>query len=159
MCIRDSDCPPAGHSNRRIHCSSFGKRGDSMRLQRVTNQVGLGLIGLVVLLWTILPLYHMLLMSVTPTENLFSSTYLPEELTFENYVMVFTQDHFFLRYFWRQPLNSLFVAIVSVVIVLAVGTMASYVIGRMRPRWGRWVSNAALFTYLIPASFLAIPFY
>jgi multiple sugar transport system permease protein len=40
-----------------------------------------------------------------------------------------------------------------------IGTMASFVISRMKPRWGNWVSTAALFTYVIPASFLAIPFY
>jgi multiple sugar transport system permease protein len=130
-----------------------------MRARSMVRMVGLGFVALVVLVWTLLPLYHMLLMSVTSNENLFSGSYVPEQPTFENFRMVFTQDHFFLRHFWRQLFNSLFVAITAVVIVLAIGTMASYVIGRMRPRWGNWVSNAALFTYVIPASFLAIPFY
>jgi multiple sugar transport system permease protein len=40
-----------------------------------------------------------------------------------------------------------------------IGSLASFSIGRMRIRHGWLVSNAALLTYLIPASFLAIPFY
>ena len=130
-----------------------------MSANRLVRTAGLVLVGLVLLVWSLLPLYHMLLMSITPTGDLFSGRYFPENPTLTTYATVFTQDHFFLRYFWRQLANSLFVALVSVVAVLLIGTMASYVIGRMRPRWGNWVSNAALFTYVIPASFLAIPFY
>src|SRR6202041_1394137 len=39
------------------------------------------------------------------------------------------------------------------------GSMVSYSIGRMRMRDGWLLANAALLTYLVPASFLAIPFY
>ena len=44
-------------------------------------------------------------------------------------------------------------------LVLCVASMATFAISRLRLRFGHWVSNAALFTYLIPAAFLAIPFY
>jgi multiple sugar transport system permease protein len=39
------------------------------------------------------------------------------------------------------------------------GSLVSFSIGRMRLRHGWIVSNAALLTYVIPSSFLAIPFY
>src|SRR5439155_240590 len=42
---------------------------------------------------------------------------------------------------------------------LLFGSLTSFAIGRMRIRHGWLVSNAALLTYVIPASFLAIPFY
>jgi len=45
------------------------------------------------------------------------------------------------------------------VLTLAIGTLTAFSIGRMRIRHGWLVSNAALMTYVIPASFLAIPFY
>ena len=55
--------------------------------------------------------------------------------------------------------NSLYIGIATALLTLAVGTLTSFVIGRMRLR-GAWVvSNAALLTYVIPMSFLAIPFY
>lgn len=42
---------------------------------------------------------------------------------------------------------------------LAIGTLSSFVIGRMRLRNAWLVSSAALLTYAIPKSFLVIPFY
>ena len=44
-------------------------------------------------------------------------------------------------------------------LTLLIGSLTSFSIGRMRIRHGWLVSNAALLTYVIPASFLAIPFY
>lgn len=130
-----------------------------MKMQRILNMVGLGLIGLVILVWTMLPLYHMLVMALTPTQEAFAGHIWPEQPTLQNFITVFTQNHFFLRLFWTQLYNSLFVAILTVLIVLAIGTLASFAIARLKPRWGSLVSNAALLTYVIPASFLAIPFY
>lgn len=126
---------------------------------RTPTTIGLALIGLLVLVWTVLPLYHMVLMSVTPTALLFGGPYTPTQPTLENFRIVFAQDHHFLGLFWRQLFNSFFVALMAVLIVLTVASSASYVIGRLRPRWGNWLSNTALLTYVIPASFLAIPFY
>jgi multiple sugar transport system permease protein len=42
---------------------------------------------------------------------------------------------------------------------LFVGSLASFTVGRMRLRNGWMLTNAALMTYVIPASFLAIPIY
>ena len=47
----------------------------------------------------------------------------------------------------------------TVFLTLLIGSLVSFSIGRMRLRNGWLVSNAALLTYVIPASFLAIPFY
>ena len=45
------------------------------------------------------------------------------------------------------------------ILTLVIGSLTSFSIGRMRIRHGWLVSNVALLTYVIPASFLAIPFY
>jgi len=44
-------------------------------------------------------------------------------------------------------------------LVLLVASLASYAIGRLKLRYGHFVSNTALLTYLIPMAFVAIPFY
>ena len=44
-------------------------------------------------------------------------------------------------------------------LTLLIASAASFSISRMRIRHGWLISNAALMTYVIPASFLAIPFY
>jgi multiple sugar transport system permease protein len=117
------------------------------------------LIGLLVLVWTLLPIYHMVMLSFTPVTDAFAGRYWPDNPTLENYRTVLGQDHFFLQNFWQQLGNSLLVALGTMALVLAVASMATFAITRLRLRFGHWISNAALFTYLIPAAFLAIPFY
>ena len=47
----------------------------------------------------------------------------------------------------------------TVFFTLLIGSLTSFSISRMRLRNGWLLTNAALLTYVIPASFLAIPFY
>lgn len=135
------------------------RHGGVYALQRGLGEVGLVLVGLVVLVWTLLPIYHMLMLSVTPLSEAFAGRYWPMAPTLENFRMVVEQDHFFLQNFWIQLGNSLFTAVATMALVLFVASTASFAISRMKLRFGHMISNAALLTYLIPAAFLAIPFY
>ncbi len=135
------------------------RHGGVYALQRGLGEVGLVLVGLVVLVWTLLPIYHMLMLSVTPLSEAFAGRYWPLAPTLENFRMVVEQDHFFLQNFWIQLGNSLFTAVATMALVLFVASTASFAISRMKLRFGHMISNAALLTYLIPAAFLAIPFY
>jgi multiple sugar transport system permease protein len=127
--------------------------------RRVLSEAGFLLFGVVILIWTLLPLYHMVMLSLTPLSDSFAGRFWPEHPTFENFRIVFTEDHFFLQDFWRQLWNSIFVALATMVLVLVVASLASFAIGRLKLRYGHVISNTALLTYLIPAAFVAIPFY
>ncbi|GAA5113206.1 carbohydrate ABC transporter permease [Pseudonocardia adelaidensis] len=126
---------------------------------RIRRNTGLALIAVVVLVWTLLPIYHMVMMSVSPSEEVFARHLWPASPTLENYWTVLTAGDFFVEQFWRQLWNSIFVAALTTFLVLLIGTLASFTIARLRPRWGNALSNAALATYVIPTSFLAIPLY
>jgi multiple sugar transport system permease protein len=128
-------------------------------LRRVLEEGFLITFGVVVLIWTLLPIYHMAIVSITPLTDAFAGRFWPERPTLENYQSVLFQEHYFLRAFWRQLGNSLFVALATMAIVLTVASLASFAIGRLKARFGHFVSNTALLTYLIPMAFLAIPFY
>jgi multiple sugar transport system permease protein len=130
-----------------------------LALRRGLGEVGLAGLALVVLVWTLLPIYHMVMLALTPVSEAFAGRYWPEHATLENFRIVLQEDHFFLQNFWRQLANSVAVALGTMALVLAVATLASFAIGRLRLRFGHFISNAALLTYLIPAAFLAIPFY
>jgi multiple sugar transport system permease protein len=130
-----------------------------LALRRGLGEVGLAGLALVVLVWTLLPIYHMVMLALTPVSEAFAGRYWPEHATLENFRIVLQEDHFFLQNFWRQLANSVVVALGTMALVLAVATLASFAIGRLRLRFGHFISNAALLTYLIPAAFLAIPFY
>lgn len=133
------------------------KRGLSLRA--VAREARLLLIGIPVLLWTLIPIYHMVLFAVSPRDMATSGRLWPEHPTLRNFAIVLEQKHFYLNHFWLQMGNSLFIAVSVGVITLFVATTAAFAISRLRFRGGRTVLNLALFTYFIPAAFLAVPMY
>jgi multiple sugar transport system permease protein len=116
-------------------------------------------IAVILLAWTLLPIYHMFMLSVTPLKEAVGTALWPENPTFDNYRTVFTEGHQFLRNFWLQLGNSVLTALAVAFLVLAIASAASFAVSRLKVAWGHYVTNAALLTYLIPASFLAIPMY
>jgi multiple sugar transport system permease protein len=125
----------------------------------VSTEAKLLLIGIPVFLWTIIPIYHMVLFAISPRNAATSGRLWPKEPTLGNFSFVFQQKHFYLDHFWSQLGNSLFIALSVGAITLAVSTAAAFAISRLKVRGGRTVMNLALFTYFIPAAFLAVPMY
>jgi multiple sugar transport system permease protein len=55
--------------------------------------------------------------------------------------------------------NSLLIAVTVGLLTLFVATCAAFAISRLKVKGGRTIMNLALFTYFIPAAFLAVPMY
>src|SRR6185437_7537575 len=117
------------------------------------------LIGIPVFLWTMIPIYHMFLFAISPKEDAFSGKIWPDHPTLHNFEIVFRQQHYFLRDFYIQFWNSVVIAAAVGALTLYAATAAAFSISRLRVPGGRVVMNLALFTYFIPAAFLAVPMY
>ena len=117
------------------------------------------LIGIPLFLWTMIPVYHLVLFSISPRDSATSGRLWPKEPTLQNFNFVFYQKHFYLDYFWIQLGNSVLIATAVAFITLVISTLAAFAISRLRVHGGRTVLNMALFTYFIPAAFLAVPMY
>jgi len=117
------------------------------------------LIGIPVFIWTMVPIYHMFLFAISPKEDAFSGKLWPAHPTLHNFHIVFYQQHYFLRDFWVQFGNSAVIAAATGALTLFVATAAAFSISRLRVPGGRLTMNLALFTYFIPAAFLAVPMY
>ena len=130
-----------------------------LSLKKVTTEAKLLLVGIPVFLWTIIPVYHMFLFAISERESATSGRLWPKNPTLQNFDHVFNQKHFYLNHFWQQLGNSLWIALAVGAITLVVATMAAFAISRLKVRGGRTVLNMALFTYFIPAAFLAVPMY
>lgn len=128
-------------------------------LRTATTEAKLLLIGIPVFIWTMLPIYHLFLFSISPKESAFAGKLWPDEPTLQNFRIVFKQEHFYLHHFWEQLWNSVAIAIATGVLTLLIATGAAFAISRLKVKGGRWVMNFALFTYFIPAAFLAVPMY
>ena len=128
-------------------------------LRRIGREAKLLLIGVPVLLWTMLPIYHLFLFSISEKESAFGGKLWPDHPTLNNFAVVFGQKHYYLHHFWLQLFNSLAIAVAVGAATLLVATMAAFAISRLKVKGGRLVMNLALFTYFIPAAFLAVPMY
>jgi multiple sugar transport system permease protein len=117
------------------------------------------LIGIPLFLWTMIPVYHLVLFSISPRDSATSGRLWPKEPTLQNFNFVFYQKHFYLDYFWIQLGNSVLIATAVAFLTLVISTFAAFAISRLRVNGGRTVLNMALFTYFIPAAFLAVPMY
>src|SRR3954470_7522330 len=128
-------------------------------LREAGTEARLLLIGIPVLIWTLIPIYHMFLFAISPKQDAFAGKLWPDHPTLNNFRIVFNQQHYFLRDFWMQFGNSVVIAVAVGALTLVIATLAAFAISRLRVRGGRTVMNLALFTYFIPAAFLAVPMY
>jgi multiple sugar transport system permease protein len=128
-------------------------------LRKATREARLLLVGMLVLIWTLLPIYHMVLFAISSKDEAFSGRLWPEHPTLHNFSVVFREDHYFLIHFWRQFGNSLLIALSVAALTLFIAATAAFSISRLKARGGRMVLNCALLTYFIPAAFLAVPMY
>lgn len=127
--------------------------------KKVSTEAQLLLVGIPVLLWTLVPIYHMFLFAISERDSATSGRLWPKNPTLQNFDFVFQQKHFYLNHFWQQMANSVLIALAVAVITLVIATSAAFAISRLKVRGGRTVMNLALFTYFIPAAFLAVPMY
>jgi multiple sugar transport system permease protein len=127
--------------------------------KRVSTEAKLLLVGIPLFLWTIIPVYHLFLFAISSKDSATSGRLWPKEPTLQNFGTVFQQQHFYLNHFWLQLGNSVLIAVAVAAITLFIATAAAFGISRLRVRGGRVVMNLALFTYFIPAAFLAVPMY
>jgi multiple sugar transport system permease protein len=127
--------------------------------RKVSAEAKLLLVGVPVFLWTMLPIYHLLLFAISPKDDAFAGKLWPDEPTLRNFGIVFGEKHYYLNHFWLQMWNSLVIAVAVAAITLVVATAAAFAISRIKAKGGRMVMNFALLTYFIPAAFLAVPMY
>jgi multiple sugar transport system permease protein len=131
----------------------------ALRRRRYLSNAGTALLSVVIVVWSLAPIYNMVLISLEPEGDVFTDHIWPRVPSFESFWGVLTQGHWYLVHFWHQFANSLYLGSMVTLFTLLFGSLTSFSIGRMRIRHGWLVSNCALLTYVIPASFLAIPFY
>ncbi|HZE14528.1 MAG TPA: carbohydrate ABC transporter permease [Mycobacterium sp.] len=129
------------------------------RRRLVLERIGVVIFSAIVLVWVFVPIYALVMVSFEGHNDVFSSGVWPAHFSASSYWVVLTEDYWYLKYFWHQFGNSIYLGVAVTALTLLIGTLTSFSLGRMRIRHGWVISNAALLTYVIPSAFLAIPFY
>ena len=103
-------------------------------LKKVSAEAKLLLIGIPVLLWTLIPVYHLFLFAISERDSATSGRLWPKNPTLQNFEIVFQQKHFYLNHFWIQLGNSLMIAVGVGLITLFIATTAAFAISRLKVR-------------------------
>jgi multiple sugar transport system permease protein len=131
------------------------------RLRHIAVEGGSVALAAVLLVWSLLPIYNMVLIALDPAEGNveFNGDLLPWTPSLNSFVRVVSGADGVFEEFWQEFGNSLYMGVATMALTVAIGSLTAFAIGRLRLRRGWLLSNAALLTYLIPASFLAIGFH
>jgi multiple sugar transport system permease protein len=133
-------------------------RRSRFRLRRLLASGAAAALSAVVMLWTLIPVYNILLIALSEDGDEFTGSVWPSDPSFEGFEMIWSGDFWFLKDFWRQFGNSIYIGMATMVLTVLIGSLASFAMGRMRLRKAWLLGNFSLITYAVPASFLVIPF-
>ena len=119
------------------------------------------LLGIALLIWSLLPLYNLFLIALDPEEGEieFDGNLWPPSPSLNAFRDVVTEKARYLEHFWRMFGNSLYIGLVTMILTVLIGSLASFAVNRLRLSKGSLLTRAALLTYAIPASFLIVPYY
>lgn len=128
-----------------------------MKTKRRVSTVG-KLLGCALLLFVALfPIYWLVAMAIRPTDEMMGHiSVIPQSLTFEHFIKLFTE-----KGFDTAIVNSLQTTFGSLVLSLAVGICAAYVLARRRFHFGlkRPVTYWILLVRVLPPVAFTIPLY
>ncbi len=117
------------------------------------------LLGAIILIWSLLPVYNMFLVALDPEgHNEFSWDIWPPHPTLDVFAALWNADVEDVRDIWPAFGNSIYIGLAVMTLTVLIGSFASFAVGRMRLAKNLTLSGAALFTYVIPASTLIVPF-
>jgi len=127
------------------------------RRRRWTKAAGAAL-GAGLLIWTLLPVYNMVLIALDSDADEFTGSIWPPDPDFSSFQSIWTEDYWLLEHFWQRFGNSIYMGVATMALTVLIGSLASFSLGRMRLRNGWMVTDFALLTYVLPTTFLVIPF-
>ena len=131
------------------------------RRRRLFVEAGSALLGLVLFVWSLTPIYNMFLIALDPEEGEieFDGNIWPPNPSLDAFWDALSQEARYLEAFWLQFGNSLYIGLATMLLTVVVASLASFALGRLRSRLTPLLANAGLAVYLLPASCLIIPLY
>jgi multiple sugar transport system permease protein len=136
------------------------RRHPNYRRRKALIEAASVLVGLVVLVWSLIPVYNMLFIALDPNGFDESAGVLwPGHATLAAFVGLWTGDVDDVEFFWQQFANSAYIGLAVMVLTVLVGSFASFAVSRLRLAREWMLNDVAFLTYVIPSSTLIIPFY
>lgn len=139
-------------------------------MERLTGwrRIGHRVVIALIVLWTVVPVYWLVVMSVTPQVHLAGTrtpTMVPRDVSFTAYETLLNPDaqttsRFSPAAFFRRALlNSTLISLIATLIALSIGTLAAYSLVRLHVPGSNALFFLILASYMIAPITLAIPLY
>ena len=125
-----------------------------INLMRVWKKILLFILGGVIVIILIFPIYSGFLTSVSPPGMIANPSIIPQKIYLQNYIDVWHKTNLA-----RYMLNGIFYASMSTIIVLAVSIPSSYAISRFRFRAKRLFLFTILATQMVSVSTIIVPMF
>ncbi|MEO5708203.1 MAG: carbohydrate ABC transporter permease, partial [Nocardioidaceae bacterium] len=107
----------------------------------------------VIIVYCLAPFFWMIVSSLRRTADIFDSSAVPTPVSTENYAGVFDP----VNNFTRALVNSIFVAGVTTVLVLVIGTFAAYALARLDFRGKNLALAVIIATSMFPGIAIVVP--
>jgi len=111
------------------------------RLHRYMVEAVCMVLGLLLAIWSIAPIYNMWVIALDSHDDVFAGAIWPEHPSLHSFVVVVTQDFWYLANFWHQFGNSFYVGLMVMFLTLLIGSLASFTVGRLRLHNGWMLTN------------------
>jgi ABC-type glycerol-3-phosphate transport system permease component len=131
---------------------------------RIQNGIGVSLLFIVLLaisLFFLIPFIWTVSSSIRPAGSIYEysnpltlRTFVPEKVTMDNFVLIFTKYDF-----GRAIFNTFFVACVSILFGIIVNTMAGFALAKFAFPFKSLIFTIVLITFMIPFESIVIPLY
>ncbi|HBF38113.1 MAG TPA: transporter [Firmicutes bacterium] len=111
---------------------------------------------IILMLFVLLPFLWALSTSLKPQVDIITSTikYIPNPITFQNYIRVWTRNNFSLFFY-----NSLFLSVVSTVFILLFSVFNGYALDRFKFKGSKVFTFTLIATQLLPMIILLVPLF
>lgn len=127
----------------------------SVSAKRLVGRASLYVGALLLAVYSAFPIYWMIASSLRPARDMLSDpTIIPRRITFDNYHSLLAQTDYL-----GQFLNSLIVALCTVLLTMVLSIMIAYGVTRQRMRGKRIIISGMLCAYMFPPLLLAIPLF
>jgi multiple sugar transport system permease protein len=130
------------------------------RLRRLLVEGGSAVLGFLIAFWSLVPIYNMLLIALAPEgNNEYAGKLWPDPISLDSFIGLWTEATDELENVWEEFGNSIVIGLSVMVLTVAIGSLAAFSVSRLRLAREWTLSDAALVTYIIPSSFLLVPFF
>src|SRR5258708_34907555 len=104
----------------------------AQRRRRAVDRIGVSLLSAVLLVWTLLPIYNIIRVSIQEKEEVLSTSVFPIAPSPHAFSVVFRHAFWLLETFWNQMGNSFYIGVVVAFLFLAIVSLTRFLIRRLR---------------------------